>query len=97
VAEYRKALLLGPGFPDLRTRLGILYRDMGDYDKAIDEFTRTKRENPKYHAAGIQLGITYYSRGQVELAVDEWNSILAKDPNDPKALMYLRLVEKDQP
>lgn len=97
VVEYRKALLLGPGFPDLRTRLGILYRDMGDYEKAIEEFTRTKRENPQYPAAGIQLGITYYSRGQVELAADEWNAILTRDPGNSKALMYLRLAERDQP
>lgn len=96
VAEYRKALLLGPGFPDLRARLGVLYRDMGDYDRAIEEFSRTKQENPKYHAAGIQLGITYYSRGQTDLAVDEWNAILAANPGNPKALMYLRLAEKDQ-
>jgi lipoprotein NlpI len=96
VAEYRKALALGPGFPDLRARLGILYRDMGEYEKAIEEFTRVKREHPEYATASIQLGISYYSRGQVELAVDEWNSILEKDPENPKAMMYLRLAEKDQ-
>jgi tetratricopeptide (TPR) repeat protein len=96
VTEYRKALNLGPGFPDLRVRLGILFRDMGEYEKAIEEFTRTKLDHPRYPAAGIQLGITYYSRGQTELAIDEWKSILEKDPGNAKALMYLRLAEKDQ-
>lgn len=96
VAEYQKGLHLGPTFPDLRTRLGVLYRDMGDYERAFEEFTRVKRDHSEYTAARIQLGITYYSRGQVELAVDEWNAILEKDPGNPKALMYLRLAERDQ-
>lgn len=95
VTEYLKALSLGPSFPDLRTRLGVLYRDMGEHDKAVQEFTRVKRDHPAYSTASIQLGISYYSRGQVELAVDEWNSILSKDPGNPKALMYLKLAEKD--
>ena len=95
-AEYRKAMELGPDFPDLRTRLGILYRDMGKYDKAIEEFSRVKERHRHYTNAAIQLGITYYSRGQVELAVEEWNSVLERDPDNPKALMYLRLAERDQ-
>ena len=95
VVEYRKALLLGPGFPDLRTRLGVLYRDMGETDQAIEEFIKVKREHAAYTTASIQLGISYYSRGQSELAVDEWNSILERDPGNPKALMYLKLAEKD--
>lgn len=96
VAEYGKALSLGPTFPDLRTRLGVLLRDMGDYEGAIAEFTRVRQEHPHYAAAAIQLGITYYGRGQVELADDEWNSLLARDPTNAQALMYLKLVEKDR-
>lgn len=95
VSEYRKGILLGPNFPDLRVRLGVLYRDMGEYEKSIEEFRDVKAKHPGYNAASIQLGITYYSRGQSELAVDEWNSILERDPGNAKALMYLKLAEKD--
>ncbi len=95
-SEYRKALALAPTFPDLRTRLGVLYRDMGRFDQAIDAFSRVRDDFPHYTTATIQLGITYYSRGQVELAVEEWNRILEQDPENPKALMYLRLAERDQ-
>ena len=95
VAEYLKALLLGPGFPDLRTRLGVLFRDMGDHERALQEFSRVKRDHPAYTNASIQLGISYFTRGQTELAVDEWKSILEKDPGNPKALMYLKLAEKE--
>lgn len=96
VAEYHKALALGPGFPDLRTRLGILFRDMGEHGRAVEEFSRVKREHPHYPAASIQLGITYYSRGQIDLAAEEWRSILRRDPDNSQAQMYLKLTEKDQ-
>ncbi len=96
VAEYKKALLLGPNFPDLRTRLGILYRDMGEHDKAIAEFTRVKNDHPHYSGASIQLGITHYSRGDVESAKSEWKSILERDPKNAKALMYLKLADREE-
>jgi len=95
VSEYKRALDLGPTFPDLRTRFGILCRDMGNYDKAISEFSAVKDTHPDYYKAAIQLGITYYSRGDVEFAVKEWIEVKARDPNNQKAIMYLKLADKD--
>jgi tetratricopeptide (TPR) repeat protein len=93
--EYGLAIKLRPAFPDIRTRLGVLYRDMGLHDKAVEEFLSVRSSHPDYNVAGVQLGITYYGREQIELAMAEWGEVLRRDPTDAKALMYVKLAEKE--
>ncbi|MEO5656485.1 MAG: tetratricopeptide repeat protein [Nitrospiria bacterium] len=93
--EYRKALALCPGFPDIVTKVGIVLREQGAYDEAIRVFLRAKEISPGYTVAGIHLGLTYYMSGFPDLAREEWESLDLDSRNDHHASVYLSLARKD--
>jgi predicted TPR repeat methyltransferase len=41
----------------------------------------------------VLLGVTLLSLGEADLAVAEWRDVLAFDPENRSAKMYLRMVE----
>lgn len=92
VEEYRKALKLRPGLPDVHIRLGVALRESGQYDEAISEFTNAKRVNPSYGPAYVHLGLTYYMKGLSGLAVEEWEEALEKVPGLKEAESLLKAL-----
>jgi tetratricopeptide (TPR) repeat protein len=97
VREYSKALDLCPEFVDLRVRLGNVYRDMGMHNAAAAEFEHAKRLKPDYLPARINLGVVLFSLGRGDEAIAEWNAVLAQDPKNQKAALYLRMVKEENP
>ena len=92
VREYAKALDLCPDFADLRVRLGNVYRDMGVHHAAIAEFEHAKRIRPDFMPARIHLGVTLFSLGRPEAALAEWRAVIARDPQNKSAQLYIRMV-----
>lgn len=95
VREYSKALDLCPDFVDLRVRLGNVYRDMGLFNAAIAEFEHAKRLRPEYLPARINLGVTLFSLARKDEAIREWREVLAHDPGNKNAALYLRMVQDE--
>lgn len=93
IDEYRKALNLSPGFPDIQVKLAVTLRELGMTDEALDILTRTTEHRPDYLDARIQLGITYFSRGFLDRAKEQWQLVLNTDPSHKKALMYMSFLE----
>jgi tetratricopeptide (TPR) repeat protein len=95
IDEYRKALNLSPGFPDIQVKLAVTLREIGMTDEALDILTRAIEQRPDYLDARIQLGITYFSRGFLERAKEQWELALETDPSHTKALMYMSFLKKN--
>ena len=96
VREYGNALALCPEFVDIRTRLGNVYRDMGAIDAALAEFQLVKQQKASYVPARIHLGVTLFSLGRRDEAIAEWNEVLAMDPDNKSARLYLRMVSDEK-
>jgi tetratricopeptide (TPR) repeat protein len=96
IEEYRKALNLSPGFPDIQVKLAVTMREIGMTDEALEILTKTTQQRPDYLDARIQLGITYFSRGFLDRASDQWKEVLRTDPAHTKALMYMSFLEQDE-
>lgn len=94
IDEYRKALNISPGFPDIQVKLAVTLRELGMIDEALDILTRTTEHRPDYLDARIQLGITYFSRGFLDRAKEQWELVLKTDASHKKALMYMSFLEK---
>jgi tetratricopeptide (TPR) repeat protein len=94
VAEYRKAVELGPKFADLRTKLAIALRERGEFEAALEEFQEALRVNPKYVPAYLHLGMTYYMRGLVERAERVWKTALKASPGDKSVQVYLEFLRE---
>jgi tetratricopeptide (TPR) repeat protein len=90
--EYRRALALCPGFVDIRIRLGISLRSSGNVGAAEREFSKAKKEHPNLMTPRLQLGMTHYTAGRRSDAAREWRDVLAMEPANKFAKLYLRLV-----
>jgi tetratricopeptide (TPR) repeat protein len=93
IVEMKKAVALGPSFPDLWARLGSIYRDMNKLDLAREAYETALKAAPKYVHARILLGVTLLSMGDPEAAIAVWQEALSIDPENKSARMYLRMVE----
>ena len=94
VAEYQKALTLGPTYADIHNRLGVCYREQGEHEKALRAVSRAIEINPRYVEAYVNLGILLRRVGQEEQAVAAWEKALALDPRNHLAQMNLRMVKQ---
>jgi Flp pilus assembly protein TadD len=64
IREYRHALSVAPGYPDLRVRLVTALREAGRTDEARNEVDAFLAEIPGNAAALIQKGILHYLAGE---------------------------------
>jgi tetratricopeptide (TPR) repeat protein len=96
IEEFKKALVLNPNYKDIRTKLGICYRENNQKDLSIKELAKAVKENPNYTPARIQLGLSYYSAKHVKKAEREWKEVLKRDKKNETVKIYLRLCEKSK-
>ncbi len=94
VAEYRRAIELGPTFVDIRMKLADALRDLGQHDEALKEFEALLDINPNYTPGRVHYGIALYSAGRRAEAVRVWEDVLARHPGNKSAEMYLNLVRE---
>ncbi|MBR5998511.1 MAG: tetratricopeptide repeat protein [Deltaproteobacteria bacterium] len=68
--HYLRALKLSSGDPVVRSNLGVLYLDMGAWDKALDAFQKasddSRFDNPEMALTG--LGVAWWRKGDREKA-----------------------------
>ena len=93
IVELKKAVALCPTFPDLWTRLGTIYRDMGNLAFAREAYEKAMEAAPRYVQARVLLGVTLLAQGLTDQAIGEWREVLTIEPENKAAKMYLRTAE----
>ncbi|HOU91828.1 MAG TPA: tetratricopeptide repeat protein [Polyangiaceae bacterium] len=96
ITELERAVLLS-GFADLRTRLGVLYRDTGAIARAREQFELAKAANPRFLQARIMLAVLMMVTGEPEAAIAELQAAAAIDPDDRSVQLYLRIARSRRP
>lgn len=96
VEEYGRALQLGPQFVDVRLKLANALRELGDLEGARRELEELSRQKPEFVPGQIQYGIVLLSAGRKAEAIAVWEGVLAREPGNRSATMYLSLV-REQP
>ncbi|ABC83131.1 tetratricopeptide repeat protein [Anaeromyxobacter dehalogenans] len=92
IAEYRRALALGPAFVDIRAKLAGALRDAGEREAAIAEYEEAVRQAPSYVLARLNLGLSLFTVGRKDEAVGHWQRVLEISPGNRNAEMYLQLA-----
>ena len=64
---------------------GIGYYEKGDLDRAISDFTRAIRLNPKDAYTFNNRGQTYYAKDRLGRAIADYNRAIRIDPQDATA------------
>ena len=94
IREYEKATSLCPQFADLQVKLGTLKREINDLPGARVHYEAALQAKPNYVPARLQLGVTLLSLGEPTAAEEQWRQVIALEPENSQAKMYLRMLER---
>jgi tetratricopeptide (TPR) repeat protein len=86
VEAYQKALDLNGNDPNVLTDQGVMFRRLGWYDRAIDNFMKANQIDPNHVNSLFNLGIVYrYDVNDFARATEVWNRFLQINPTGPGA------------
>lgn len=92
IDEFRRAVILGPAFHDLRYRLARLLLEAGRPLEAREELERILAEHTDFLDAMASLGLAHYLAGDASAARDVWSRCQARRPNNARVEAYLAMA-----
>jgi superkiller protein 3 len=93
IAAYEQAITLDPQYVAPFYGLGILYSaQLGDYEKAVEAFTRGLRHNPDNAFLTASLGSTYARMGRIDEALVTLQQAHALDPANAFVQSWLSIL-----
>lgn len=96
IPYYEKAIQRGLSGPDLQeclVCLGSSYRNVGNFDKAIEVLEQAGGEFPDKNSSRVFLALAFYSAGREDEAVSLLLDLLLKTSLDEDILSYARALE----
>ena len=80
IDAYANALALDPKNPDVLTDQGVMYRDLGQYDKAVANFLKANQVAPSHMQSLFNAGVVYaYDLKDSKRAEETWLKVIAND------------------
>jgi tetratricopeptide (TPR) repeat protein len=93
IEAYGRALKLAPDDPDVLTDQGVMYRQVGAFDKAIANFERAHRLDPRHTQSLFNLGVVYANdKQEPEKAIAAWRQLIEVAPRSPEASQARQLI-----
>jgi cytochrome c-type biogenesis protein CcmH/NrfG len=101
IAAYDKALELKGDDADVLTDQGVMYRDVGQYDKALQNFEKAHKVDPSHMTSLFNQGVVWaYDKKDAKKAREVWTQVAKLDPNGPngtKAREAMAELDKTAP
>jgi cytochrome c-type biogenesis protein CcmH/NrfG len=95
IDAYGNALRLEPNNPDVLTDQGVMYRELGAFDKAIANFEKASVNNPKHLPSLLDLGVLYaQDLKDQDKAIKTWNRLIRIAPMSPQAMKAQAYIEQ---
>lgn len=95
IDAYTKALELNGNDPNVLTDRGVMYRQLGWFDKAIDDFKKANQVDPRHIQSLYNLGVVYrYDLQDFVSAREAWKRYLEISPTGPSADKIRELINE---
>jgi cytochrome c-type biogenesis protein CcmH/NrfG len=95
IEAYSQYLAIKPNNADVRTDMGIMFRKLGQFDRAIEEFRKAAQSDPKHINSRYNIGLVLlHDKQDIKGAVKAWEDYLKVDPNSEKAQRIRAQIEK---
>jgi tetratricopeptide (TPR) repeat protein len=86
IEAYGKYLAAKPENPDVRTDMGIMYRRLGEFDRALEEFRKAAQSDPKHVNSRYNIGIVLlHDKQDIKGAIKAWEEYLKVDAKSERA------------
>jgi tetratricopeptide (TPR) repeat protein len=92
VQRYRQALAMDPNDVAANIGLGNLLFDSGQYEKAIDHYSKALEKDPKNADVRVDRAIAYHGMNQDPKAKDELIAVTQSHPEHRNAWLNLGVV-----
>ncbi len=81
VEAYEKALEMDAADPNVLTDQGVMFRKLGWYDRAVENFQKASRLSPMHTQSLYNLGVVYrYDLKDFDKAIEVWEKFLEIAP-----------------
>jgi tetratricopeptide (TPR) repeat protein len=95
IEAYSQYLAIKPNNADVRTDMGIMYRKLGQFDRALEEFRKAAQSDPKHVNSRYNIGLVLlHDKQDMQGAIKAWEEYLKVDPNSEKAQRIRAQIEK---
>jgi len=95
IQAYSHYLAVKPDNPDVRTDMGIMYRKLGQFDRALEEFRKAAQNDPKHANSRYNIGLVLlHDKQDMKGAIKAWEEYLKVDPNGERAQRIRAQIEK---
>jgi tetratricopeptide (TPR) repeat protein len=92
VQALKSAASQDPKNATVRTQLGNLYFDAGQYGDAITWYQDSLKVDPKNPDVSTDLGVSYYYLSQPDRALKQFEYSLSVDPKHTKTMLNMGIV-----
>jgi tetratricopeptide (TPR) repeat protein len=84
IEAYDKALEIKPNSPNVLTDQGVMFKRLGWFDRAIENFSKANEIDPTHATSVYNLGIIYrYDLQDFPKAQEAWTKFLEISPTGP--------------
>jgi len=95
IEAYSQYLAIKPDNPDVRTDMGIMFRKVGEFDRALEEFKRAAQSDPKHINSRYNIGIVLlHDKQDIKGAINAWEEYLKVDPRSERAERIRGQIDK---
>ena len=95
VDAYSKALAIKGDDPNVLTDMGVMYRQLKDFPKALAAFRKAAAASPTHPQSRMNIGVVLmHDLNDPKGAIAAWEDYLRVAPNDPNAENIRRSIEE---
>jgi cytochrome c-type biogenesis protein CcmH/NrfG len=93
IDAYQHAIELRPN-ANVLTDQGVMYRDLGQFDRAVANFQKANQIDPKHVQSLFNLGVVYMNDlKQPKKAIEAWSKVIESAPQSEQAMQARAAIE----
>ena len=94
--DYKELLKINPKSSDLWLRMGVIQRQLGQFDQALGSFEQASKVDPRNINALLNQALLQEALGKKGEAANIYNRILGLDPDNALALNNVAFMEAEK-
>jgi len=93
IEQYNEILRLDPNRTEFLRRIGLFYREKGDFTQALAYFERYAKANPENPKSFSEIGLVHCDLGEYDEGTKDYEKVLLLEPENVSALCALAGID----